>query len=150
MVAIDAVTTTPEGPGNVGHAFVSGGVFLVTQGPDTEGEPAFRLLPIAQPCRAARVSSIPPDPPYRVRVRARGRFRTVGGYGSAAGRGTDWITHNRCDGTTFKVYEGVILVRDFRRRVTVSLTAGHCYLASARQRRDALRPARACPRVRGR
>jgi dipeptidyl aminopeptidase/acylaminoacyl peptidase len=146
-VAVDAVTTTPEGPGTVGHATVSGGVFTVTQGPEAGAEPTFELQARSHPCGQARISRIP-DPEYRIRVRARGRFRSVTGYGRAAGRGTEWLTHNRCDGTTFKVYEGVVLVRDFRRRITVRVGAGRCYLAAARRRRDALKPARTCPRVR--
>jgi Tol biopolymer transport system component len=147
-VAIDAVTTTPDGPGTVGHASVSGGVFTVTQGREASAEPTFQLLPGFRSCARARISVVNPDPEYRMRVRARGRFRSVGGYGRAAGRGTDWLMHNRCDGTTFKVYEGVVLVRDFRRRTTVRVPAGRCYLAASRLRRDALKPRRTCPRVR--
>jgi dipeptidyl aminopeptidase/acylaminoacyl peptidase len=146
-VDVDAITTTPDGPGTLGHATVSGGVFTLAQGPETGGEPTFVLRDGSLPCRRARISVLP-DPEYRIRVRSRGRYRSVTGYGRAAGRGTEWLTHNRCDGTTFKVYEGVVLVRDFRRRVTVRVGTGRCYLAAARRRADALRPARTCPRVR--
>jgi dipeptidyl aminopeptidase/acylaminoacyl peptidase len=146
-VAVDAVTTTPEGPNTVGHAFVSGGVFTIAQGPATGAEPTFELHAGSLPCGQARISRLP-DPEYRIRVRARGRFRSVTGYGRAAGRGTDWITHNRCDGTIFKVYEGIVDVRDFRRRITVRVPAGRCYLAATRRRADALKPARTCPRAR--
>ncbi|HEY6888205.1 MAG TPA: hypothetical protein VI300_10510 [Solirubrobacter sp.] len=148
-VGIDAVTTTPDGPGTVGHAHVSGGVFTILQDRGANTEPTFQLLPKRGPCARARSSAMPiPDPQYRVRVRARGHFRSVGGYGRAAGRGTEWLMHDRCDGTSFKVYEGVVLVRDFRRRITVRVPAGQCYLAASRLRRDALKPSRTCPRLR--
>jgi hypothetical protein len=56
--------------------------------------------------------------------------------------------HDRCDGTTFKVYEGIVLVYDNRRRTTLTVPPGHCYLAAAERRPDALQPARECPRIR--
>jgi dipeptidyl aminopeptidase/acylaminoacyl peptidase len=145
-VVIEAVTTTPDGPGTVGRATVKGGVFTVKQGNAPDSEPAFRLLPGVRPCRRARASRLPGE--ARMRIHARGRFRSVSHYGRGAGRGTEWVMRDRCDGTIFKVYEGLVLVRDFRRGVTVRLRAGRCYLAARRHRRDALRPRRACPRIR--
>jgi sugar lactone lactonase YvrE len=61
----------------------------------------------------------------------RGRFRTRGRHGSAAVRGTDWYTEDRCDGTFFRASEGSVTVRDFTRRRTVILEAGESYLAPA-------------------
>ena len=85
-----------------------------------------------------------------MRVRARGRFRTVGGYGRGAARGTVWSMRERCDGTIFQVSEGVVLVDDFRRKRSFRVTAGRCYLAAVRERRDARRPSAKCPPVRRR
>ena len=82
-----------------------------------------------------------------MRIRARGRFRTVGGYGRGAGRGTEWAMRERCDGTVFQVFEGTVLVHDYRRRLSFEVPAGRCYLAAVRRRTDALRPSRRCPRV---
>ncbi len=147
-VAIDAITTTPDGPGTVGHARASGGIFTVTQGTQAGAEPTLELRAGSRPCSTLRSLFVIPDPEYRVRIRSRGRFRSVTNYGRASGRGTDWLTHNRCDGTTFKVYEGLVLVRDLRRRVTVRVPAGRCYLAAAQRRRDALKPTKTCPRAR--
>ncbi len=62
----------------------------------------------------------------------KGNFRTTGGYASATVRGTIWLTADRCDGTQVTVRRGVVLVRDFVRRSTVSVTAGHTYLARKR------------------
>lgn len=147
--AIDAVTTTPEGPGMVGHASVSGGVFTVSQGSQAAAEPTLGLLRggVLRYCGQAATARIP-DPEARMRIRARGRFRSVARYGSAAGRGTHWLIHDRCDGTTIKVYEGIVEVHDNRRGVDIEVRAGRCYLAAARRRRDALKPSRTCPPIR--
>jgi hypothetical protein len=61
-----------------------------------------------------------------------GRFRTNGKYSSATVRGTIWLTQDRCDGTLTTVKRGTVSVRDLRRRKTVSVKAGHSYLARAR------------------
>ena len=143
-VGIDAVTTTPDGPGTVGHADVTGGVFTVNQ--IGAGEPTLRMAPGTRICTRGIISRVP-DPEGRMRIRARGRFRTVTGYGRAAARGTDWLMHARCDGTIFKVFEGVVLVHDYRRKITLQVRAGRCYLAARQRRIDALKPARTCPRL---
>jgi hypothetical protein len=61
----------------------------------------------------------------------KGRFRTNGKYSSATVRGTIWLTQDRCDGTLTTVKRGTVSVRDFKRRKTVSVKAGHSYLARA-------------------
>lgn len=42
-----------------------------------------------------------------------------------------WLTQDRCDGTLTTVKRGIVSVRDFKRRRTVSVKAGHSYLARA-------------------
>ena len=61
----------------------------------------------------------------------KGKFRTDGKYSSATVRGTIWLTQDRCDGTLTRVKRGIVSVRDFKRRKTVSVKAGHSYLARA-------------------
>jgi hypothetical protein len=61
----------------------------------------------------------------------RGRFRTSGNFASATVRGTRWVVIDRCDGTLTRVVRGTVAVRDFRRKATVIVTAGHEYLAKA-------------------
>jgi hypothetical protein len=61
----------------------------------------------------------------------KGKFRTNGKYSSATVRGTIWLTQDRCDGTLTTVKRGTVSVRDFKRRRTVSVKAGHSYLARA-------------------
>jgi hypothetical protein len=61
----------------------------------------------------------------------KGKFRTNGKYSSATVRGTIWLVEDRCEGTNTKVRRGVVAVRDFKRKRTVSVKAGHSYLARA-------------------
>ncbi|HET8951285.1 MAG TPA: hypothetical protein VFN44_12265 [Solirubrobacteraceae bacterium] len=143
-VAIEAITTTPDGPGTVGRAEVTGGVFTVSQ--VGNAEPTLRMRRGIRPCQRARAARVPPE--ARMRIRARGRFRTVGGYGRGAGRGTEWAMRERCDGTVFRVFEGTVSVHDYTRKSTVNVVAGQCYLAATRKRPDTVRPRAKCPRVR--
>ncbi|MGZ6645649.1 MAG: hypothetical protein ACXVFT_27915, partial [Solirubrobacteraceae bacterium] len=61
----------------------------------------------------------------------KGKFRTSGKYSSATVRGTIWLVQDRCQGTLTKVSRGTVQVANFQRNTTVSVTAGHSYLARA-------------------
>jgi hypothetical protein len=50
-------------------------------------------------------------------------------------RGTIWLVEDRCEGTNTRVRRGVVAVRDFKRKKTVSVKAGHSYLARAASRK---------------
>jgi ferric-dicitrate binding protein FerR (iron transport regulator) len=63
----------------------------------------------------------------------KGKFRTTGKYSSATVRGTIWLTQDECDGTLTKVTRGTVSVRDFKRKKTVTVKAGHSYLARAQR-----------------
>ena len=63
----------------------------------------------------------------------RGRYRTRGRYSAATVRGTKWLTEDRCDGTLVRVKRGVVSVRDFTRKKTVTVKKGHQYLARAKK-----------------
>jgi len=63
----------------------------------------------------------------------KGKFRTNGKYSSATVRGTIWLTQDRCDGTLTTVKRGTVSVRDFKLKKTVSVKAGHSYLARAQR-----------------
>jgi hypothetical protein len=69
----------------------------------------------------------------RLSGRARGRFRTRGRYGSATVRGTTWSMEDRCNGTLTRVQEGIVAVRDFAKRRTITVRAGRSYLARPRR-----------------
>jgi hypothetical protein len=63
----------------------------------------------------------------------KGQFRTSGKYSSATVRGTIWLVQDRCEGTLTKVTRGTVQVADFRRHKTVTVNAGHSYLARAQR-----------------
>ncbi len=63
----------------------------------------------------------------------KGRFRTNGKYSAATVRGTIWLTQERCDGTLTTVKRGTVSVRDLKRKKTITVRAGHSYLARARR-----------------
>src|SRR5207302_9693206 len=60
-----------------------------------------------------------------------GHFRTRGRYSAATVRGTVWDTTDRCDGTLTAVQRGTVEVFDYAKRKTVTVHAGHRYLARA-------------------
>jgi hypothetical protein len=66
-----------------------------------------------------------------LRGSAHGKYATTGQYSAATVRGTVWSVANRCDGTLTQVRRGVVSVRDFLRRKTITLHAGQRYLAKA-------------------
>jgi hypothetical protein len=65
----------------------------------------------------------------RLNANAHGKFTTKGQYSAATVRGTVWSVTNQCDGTLTKVQRGVVSVRDFVRRKTITLFTGQHYLA---------------------
>ncbi len=65
---------------------------------------------------------------------ARGRFRTRGRHSTATVRGTVWLTKDSCNATTTVVRQGVVDVRDLRKKKTVRVRTGKRYTARARKR----------------
>ena len=70
-----------------------------------------------------------------------GKFRSHGRHSHATVRGTRWTTVDRCQATVTRVTEGAVAVRDYARRRTVLVRAGHSYVAKSRKalRRQARR-----------
>jgi PKD repeat protein len=77
----------------------------------------------------AAAAKTPPKTVRRLWGKGKGRFRTRGRYAAAVVRGTWWLTTDRCDGTLVTVKQGTVRVSDLRRHRTVSVKAGHSYLA---------------------
>jgi hypothetical protein len=73
----------------------------------------------------------PRKPVRRLWGSGKGRFETRGRYSSATVRGTRWLVVDRCDGTLTRVRQGVVLVKDFKRRRSVLVRAGRSYFAKA-------------------
>ncbi len=67
----------------------------------------------------------------RLNASGHGRFTVQGRYSAATVRGTVWTVGDRCEGTLTKVTRGVVVVRDFHRRKTITLFTGQSYLARA-------------------
>jgi hypothetical protein len=63
----------------------------------------------------------------------KGKFRTNGKYSAATVRGTIWLVEDRCEGTFTKVTRGTVQVRDLKRKRTITVKAGHSYLARAQR-----------------
>jgi CSLREA domain-containing protein len=59
----------------------------------------------------------------------KGRFTTKGKHSAATVVGTKWYVEDRCNGTLTVVKRGVVKVRDFEKRKTVTVRAGHKYFA---------------------
>jgi hypothetical protein len=60
-----------------------------------------------------------------------GHFRTIGHWGAATVRGTAWRTDDACDFTRVTVTQGSVSFRDFRRKRSVLVRAGHSYTATS-------------------
>ena len=71
----------------------------------------------------------------RVNASGHGHFTVKGQYSAATVRGTVWNVGNHCEGTLTHVTRGVVSVRDFSRRKTITLFTGQSYLAKAPRRR---------------
>jgi hypothetical protein len=70
----------------------------------------------------------------RVNASGHGHFTVRGQYSAATVRGTVWNVGNRCEGTLTHVTRGVVSVRDFSRRKTITLFTGQSYVAKAPRR----------------
>jgi hypothetical protein len=64
---------------------------------------------------------------------ANGRWRTTGRVSSATVRGTIWRVEDRCDATVTRVRRGSVSVGDNARKRTVTVSAGHSYVAARRR-----------------
>jgi hypothetical protein len=131
-----ALTSALDARGNVQTGEFSGGRFQVRQSKHGDGMIDIYLRGSVGPCRAAaaRFASAARKPGRRSLWGrdSGGRFRTHGKDSVAAVRGTRWLTEDSCAGTRTRVTEGEVSVRDLHRKRSVTVRAGHSYLARAR------------------
>lgn len=139
------ITAAASPTGGTQQATFSGSAFQITQ-PRTRGLTEIRLRGgNLNSCPAVfRASYLPLAGVSATRGRSlwgrgKGRFRTRGRHGAATVRGTIWRTADTCSGTLVVVKRGVVDVKDFAKRKTVTVRAGGRYLA----RRATPSPARA-------
>jgi sugar lactone lactonase YvrE len=76
-------------------------------------------------------SSKKQKPVRQLWANGKGKFKTQGRYLSAAIRGTAWQMIDTCSGSTVKVTEGSVTVRDFLLNKTVIVQAGGFYTVTA-------------------
>jgi hypothetical protein len=122
--------TSALGGGDTQTGEFSGGRFLVRQSKNGSGMVDIYLRGSLGRCAAVTVAR-------KHRTRARrlwgrdhgGKYRTHGANSVATVRGTRWLTRDTCAGTLTRVTRGVVSVRDLRRHRTVTVRAGHSYLA---------------------
>ena len=62
----------------------------------------------------------------------RGHFRTKGRNSAATVLGTKWLVQDTCSTTVTQVKRGKVSVRDFAKKKTVTVKAGHKYVARGR------------------
>ncbi|MEY2516562.1 MAG: hypothetical protein QOJ89_3920 [bacterium] len=130
-----ALATTSDRRGGVQSGKFSEGRFRLTQ---TGAAVPVTVLTLngakPGPCASgARAAATKRKRKRRVLANAKGHFRSVGTDASATVRGTIWRTTDRCDGTLVQVIAGTVTVRDLRRGKTVTVRAGHRYLARKRR-----------------
>lgn len=73
----------------------------------------------------------------RLWAKGNGKFRTRGRYASAAIRGTDWLTADRCNSTFVRTRQGVVAVFDLVLKKTVLVKAGQSYSAAKKPKPSA-------------
>jgi Ca2+-binding RTX toxin-like protein len=117
------------GQGRSASADVSGGAVTVGQ---TSGSRVTTTLRVKRPTCAAggRADAVARDPQVRVSTdRRRGRWKVKGLFSIAAAFGTDWTTLEGCSRTVTVVRRGRVQVYDRAKRRTVTVRAGHRYVA---------------------
>jgi hypothetical protein len=122
------LTVAHAGTTHTSTAVVTGGRFVLVQH-DTAEPAAIRLVGRPSHCgrdhaSIARILGLRPH----VRGHTEGRWKEVGGYGSASSESTRWEMANTCQGTLYKAIEDVLMVSDPHRRHPVRVRAGHSYL----------------------
>ena len=122
------LTSARDAKGATQKASFFDGEFTVKQPKGAHGRTDL-VLPRASCGARTRAASMARRRRHALWGHGTGSFRTQGSYGTATVSGTYWYTENRCDGTLVRVKQGTVKVRDLVRRRTVSVHAGHSYLA---------------------
>jgi hypothetical protein len=143
-VAKITTATTASPKGKVQFGDFGAGLFKLLQARKQKGLTELNVIdnhPARQLCatigkgKGKKASIASGHPSQRVLGRltatSHGHFTGRGQYSAATVRGTTWAVTNRCDGTLTRVVRGVLTVRDFRLRKTVTLFTGQSYLARA-------------------
>jgi hypothetical protein len=133
------VTTATAAKGKVQSGDFGAGIFKLLQSRRLRGLTELNIVNNRSPktvCatlgkKAATAAKLSSKVLGRLHGSAHGSFVTHGQYSAATVRGTIWTVTNQCNGTLTTVTRGVVDVRDFRRRKTVTIVTGQSYLAHA-------------------
>ncbi len=125
--------TAAQGKGKTASADFFDGLFKLTQ---TKGAKPAATLALTEklscPKRGKASAAAKKVKTRRLWGSGHGRFTTKGAYSAATVRGTKWLVQDTCTATTTKVAKGVVSVRDFVKRKTKIVRAGHRYVARKR------------------
>ncbi len=129
--------TVSNASGALRTARVSRGGFSATQPTSNISLVDLRLTDPLDGCRGTKATARTDGTrrtTRRLKVRVKGRYRTIGRYASAIARGTEWTIIDGCDRTVIRVIEGVVTVRNRRtgRLLTVRAGKTRTILASGR------------------
>ncbi len=132
--------TTTAGKGKTQTADFFEGVFKILQSRGTLPVTELRLTGRLTNCGGRSSATSGPRAGAAARVKGRrlwgsgkGRFRTRGKRSAATVRGTIWRVDDRCNDTTWTVVrKGVVSVRDFGLRRSITLRPGRTYVARPR------------------
>jgi hypothetical protein len=122
--------TAAQGKGRTASADFFDGLFKLTQTKGAKPATTLALTERLSCPRRGRASAAAKRPKTRrLWGSGHGRFTTKGSYSAATVRGTKWLVQDTCTTTLTKVTSGVVSVRDFARRRTKLVRAGHRYVA---------------------
>jgi hypothetical protein len=125
--------TAAQGQGRTASADFFDGLFRLTQ---TKGAKPATTLALTEKLscpRRGKASAAAKKPrTRRLWGSGHGRFTTKGTYSAATVRGTKWLVQDTCTATSTRVTRGVVSVRDFVKRRTKFVRAGHRYVARKR------------------
>jgi hypothetical protein len=134
------LTTATASRGKVQSGDFGAGIFIILQRRQQRGLSELRIVDTHSPRQVcatlgkqagAAKKGLTSKVLGRLDANAHGKFTTRGQYSSATVRGTIWRVTNLCAGTLTHVTRGVVSVRDFVRRKTITLFTGESYLARA-------------------
>jgi hypothetical protein len=114
--------------GTLDSADAWGGSFHMSQ--SAGGVTTFKLTGAVTSSRSASASKV--SAKRSLWVNGKGNFKTRGKRASAIVRGTYWFTQETTAGTKVQVKRGLVAVRDFVRKRTTLVGAGHSYVARPR------------------
>ena len=118
--------SVPSRSGAVETVQLYDGMFKVTQ---SRGITDFALNEPLAPCSKRGHAAASKPKKRKLWGNGKGKFRTSGKYAAATVRGTRWLVTDQCSGTTVRVAQGSVSVRDKVKRRSVVVRAGKSYTA---------------------